>query len=109
MDTKLKIALEQSEYMRTFQNQKHLLKEKFKKDCIVYYNGGMFVVNLNFINSIKNPVTDIVIDENNIPVKISNMQDFYETMVNKFRFATESYYDAYVELCKFKDAKGLLS
>ena len=109
MDTKLKTALEQSDYMRTFQNQKHLLKEKFKKDCIVYYNGGMFVIDLNFINSIKNPVTDIVIDANYIPVKIDNMQDFYETTVSKFKLATESYYDAYVELCKYKDAKGLLT
>ena len=109
MDTKLKTALEQSDYMRTFQNQKHLLKEKFKKDCIVYYNGGMFVIDLNFIKSIENPVTDIVIDVNHIPVKINNMQDFYETIVAKFKSATESYYDAYVELCKYKDAKGLLT
>jgi len=109
MDTKLKTALEQSEYMRTFQNQKRLLKEKFKKDCIIYYNGGMFILDTQFVNSMKNPVTDVVIDANDIPVKISNMQDFYETILDKFRFATETYYDAYAELCKYRDAKGLLT
>lgn len=109
MDTKLKTALEQSEYMRTFQNQKRLLKEKFKKDCIVYYNGGMFIVDMQFINNIKNPVTDVIIDANDIPIKVRNMQDFYETMINKFRFATESYYDAYSKLCQYRDAKGLLT
>jgi len=109
MDTKLKTALEQSDYMRTFQNQKRLLKEKFKKDCIIYYNGGMFVIDLQFISSVRNPITDIIIDENNIPVKIANMQDFCETIIDKYRVATESYYDAYTELCKYRDAKGLIT
>lgn len=109
MDIKLKTALEKSDYMRTFQNQKRLLKEKFKKDCILYYNGGMFVIDQQFVNNLRQPIIDIVIDTNDIPVKIANMQDFCEAVLNKYKHASQTYYDAYVELCKYRDAKGLLT
>lgn len=109
MDTKLKTAMEQSDYMRTFQNQKRLLKEKFKKDCILYYNGGMFVVDILFVNSMRDPVSDVVIDANHTPIKIANMQDFFDNVSQTYYDATQTYYDAYVELCKYRDAKGLLT
>ena len=109
MDTKLKTALEQSDYMRTFQNQKHLLKEKFKKDCILYYNGGMFVIDLLFVNSMRDYVSNVVIDANHTPIKIDNMQDFFHNVSQTYYDATQKYYDAYVEICKYRDAKGLLT
>ena len=34
MDTKLKTALEQFEYMRTFQNQKHSSKKSLKRTAL---------------------------------------------------------------------------
>ncbi len=109
MDTELKQAIEKSDYMRTFQNQKRLIKEKYKKECILYYNGGMFILTQQFVFCLQESITDIIIDANDIPVKIENNEDFLETVLHTYKEATERYYDAYLELCKFRDAKGLLT
>ena len=108
MDTKLKTALEQSEYMQTFQNQKRLLKEKFKKDCIVYYNGGMFVIDQMFVANIVNLPSDIVVDTNLTPVEV-NKEEFKLVVQSHYLKAIETYNEAYAELCVYRDAKGLLT
>lgn len=108
MDTKLKTALEQSEYMQTFQNQKRLLKEKFKKDCIVYYNGGMFVIDQMFVATIDNLPSDIVVDSNLTPIRVDK-QDFRSVVKQHYIKAIETYNEAYAELCVYRDAKGLLT
>ena len=50
MDEKLEQALDISNLMVTMNNQKRLLKEKYKENIIHYFNGGQFTVTQQIVS-----------------------------------------------------------
>jgi hypothetical protein len=81
MDERLQKALEISNYMLTFQNQKRLLKEQYQENLVYYFNGGQFTITqqlISFCQSllIMNQNETILIDDNEIPIQIEDLKTF---------------------------------
>jgi hypothetical protein len=107
MDERLSAALERAEFVKSFQDQKRILLEKFKNDCVCYYAGGTFTIDISLINyASANKDLTIIVDSNNIPIEL-NGDDFYDHIKNQYNIAKESYYKEYKKLCKNRKVEDL--
>ena len=104
MDERLEKALEFSNYMVTLNNQKRLIKEKYYEDLIYFSNGAQFIVTKELINLVgfmidrDNTKDVVIIDDNEIPVMISDLTEFYENIVDVYFSASNTYYRSYNDL-----------
>ncbi len=84
-------------YRHTLNLKRKFLFEKFLDNNIVAKNGGLFVINENFLCflfQIKE-TTQYILDMNNNPILIDNIQEFYTESYNQYfkslkEFAEES-------------------
>jgi hypothetical protein len=107
MDERLQKALEFSNYMVTLNNQKRMLKEKYYEDLIYFFNGAQFTITKELITFVglmleKGNDNNIVItDDNDVPSRIENVNEFYDAIVDCYYTASNKYYTEY-ELLKKK-------
>lgn len=113
MDERLTKALEFANYSVTLENQRRALKEKYLADIIFYHNGGCFAVTKELINFVKtlvdtgNDTGVVLIDDNNVPVEIADLNVFLETILNKYFTASNEYYTEYQKLRKQRSVEGI--
>ena len=115
MDERLKKALDISNYMVTLNNQKTLLKEKFYEDLIYFDSGSQFLVTQNLITFVKLLIesghdTDVIlIDDNDIPVKINNLENFYQNILDVYFTAANSYMTDYESIKNSRTIEKLVN
>lgn len=113
MDERLSKALEFANYSVTLNNQRRALKEKFLADIIYYHNGGCFAVTKELINFVKTLIDTgneegvVLIDDNDVPIEIADMQNFLETILNKYFTASNEYYTEYQKIRKQRSVEGI--
>mgnify|MGYP006276495745 CR=1 FL=1 len=104
MDERLEKALEFSNYMVTLNNHKRILREKFKEQTVYYFNGGQFTLTkdiITFVNMLveKDNSKDIVlIDDNETPVLVPDLEDFLTDIIDAYFYAANQYHTEYKEL-----------
>jgi hypothetical protein len=103
MDERLQKALEISNYMLTFQNQKRLLKEQYQENLVYYFNGGQFTITqqlISFCQSllIMNQNETILIDDNEIPIQIEDLKTFTNNLYSNYFEASNKYLIEYNKL-----------
>lgn len=113
MDNRLKMALHFSNYMATLNNQRRILKEKFKSDTTYYFNGGQFTINKELIVYVKQLCDNgeaqfVLIDDNQIPIKVAPLQNFFDVIVEKYNYAVSQYYTEYEDLRKNRSVEKLV-
>tara|TARA_X000000950_G_C13540369_1_gene507357 strand:- start:214 stop:561 length:348 start_codon:yes stop_codon:yes gene_type:complete len=113
MDERLDKALEFSAYMDTLNNQKRLLKEKFLENNVYYHNGGRFTIKPELINFCYTLVqigktSVVLIDDNDIPVEIENIEEFFEKVADLYYENTNQYVADYTELKNKRSVEGLI-
>jgi len=113
MDDRLEKALEFSNYMITLNNQRSLIHEKFLENCIHYVNGGKFNINrdlINFCHTLvqNNQPSAILLDENNTPIEIEELQEFLDDILNIYSTNTNAYLVKFNEAKKNKSIEGIL-
>lgn len=114
MDDTLKKAFDIANYMAVLSNQRHVLKEEFKQNLIHYENGGTFTITkelLNFVNTLSNlgNIEDVVlIDDNEQPVNIENIKDFFDTTMNIYQEAVNEYYTKFQKIKTNRTVEGLI-
>lgn len=113
MDDRLKQALHFSNYMQTLNNQKRILKEKFKNDTTYYFNGGQFKLSRELIVYVthlcnNNVESKVLIDENNTPINVSPLSNFLEVITDKYDTAVTTYYTEYETLRKNRSVEKLV-
>tara|TARA_B110000503_G_C7119631_1_gene401890 strand:+ start:194 stop:541 length:348 start_codon:yes stop_codon:yes gene_type:complete len=113
MDDRLKQALDFSNYMITLGNQKRILTEQFQNDLIHYYNGGQFTVTqqlLSFCQSLisLNQTDTILIDDNNTPIIVDNLEKFTDTIVSVYWKAANRYLTEYNKLKTNRTVEGII-
>jgi len=113
MDDRLDKALQVANLMITFNNQKRSLKEKYYLDCIFYFNGGIFTLNPSLISYVKSLrdtgyILDVVLlDDNQIPIMVENLEIFQQLITEKYSEATNSYYFEFEKLKKNRSVESL--
>lgn len=113
MDERLEKALDFSNYMITLNNQKRILKEQFREQIIFYYNGGQFTVTKELITFVallvdKGHDEDVVlIDDNEIPVMISVLNDFLDDITDTYFSAANTFHSKYEEIKRNRSVEKL--
>jgi hypothetical protein len=113
MDERLEKALEFSNYMVTLNNHKRILTEKFKEQTVYYFNGGQFTLSkdiITFVNMLveKDNSKDIVlIDDNETPILVPDLEDFLSDIIDTYFRAANSYHTEYKELMNKRSIEKL--
>lgn len=114
MDERLEKALDFSNYMVTLNNQKRILREKFRESIVYYYKGSQFTVTkelMTFVNFLvdKDNTEDIVlIDDNEVPVLVDSLEEFLTEVLNTYFSAANEYYSEYQKLLKNRSTMKLV-
>lgn len=114
MDERLQKALEFSNFMVTLNNQKRLLKEKYYEDLIYFQNGCQFTVTkelITFVGLLLSNGNDshiVLVDDNDTPTTIEDLNLFYENILDVYFTASNSYNNQYNELKKKRTISKLV-
>lgn len=113
MDERLAKALDFSNYMVTLNNQKRLIREKYEEDLLYFYNGSQFSVSRELITFISLMIDKlqnnlVITDDNGIPTNISNVEEFYENIMDVYFSASNAYYAQYESLKKNRNVEKLI-
>ena len=87
-------------YRSTLARQSSILKQKFKDESIIAWNGGLFLVTPEFLaglSLIKEPA-EWVLDMNQNPIWIPELEFFYEQAYNVYYTALSDYGTAFSQL-----------
>jgi hypothetical protein len=113
MDERLEKALDFANFMVTLNNQKRSLREKYYTDCVYYHNGGTFTITKELITFIKtlvdlgNTENIVVVDDNDLPVRIENINRLLDDVIDQYFIASNSYYNEYQLLKKNRSVEAL--
>ena len=96
MDERLQKALDFSNYMVALNNQKRILQESVYQDLIYYTSGSKFTVNrelICFCSTLVNFKREsfVLIDDNDIPVKIDDINKFLEAIAVTIKNAANNW------------------
>ena len=106
MDERIEKAFAVANFMATLSNQRRIILEELNQKLVYYTNGATFKITPELINFTKTTLdlghaTDVAfIDSNKFPVIISNVQEFFDNIV-------EIYFESLNEYAaKFADIKS---
>ena len=113
MDDRLVSALDFSNYMITLNNQKRILREQYQNDVVHYYNGGQFTVTQQLVSFCQSllaleQASTILIDDNDIPIEIDDLQKFADTLVSVYWKAANRYMTEYNKLKSNRTVEGIV-
>lgn len=114
MDERLEKALDISNYMVTLNNQKRLLREQYQENLVYYYNGGQFAITqelLAFCRSLisMEQTTTILIDDNDMPVEIADLESFSSEVYSQYFEASNEYLAKYNELKTNRSVESIMN
>lgn len=115
MDKELELALEFSNYIQTLENQKNIIREKFLQSLTVYQGNSRITVDTTVISYLHSLLSSgyasaVILDDSEMPVKISNLKQFYETALKTYQDALDQYEEQYTKLLQqttIEDMVGL--
>ena len=114
MDERLEQALDFSNYMVTLNNQRRVIHEQFLETCVHYLNGGKFSITrdlITFFQTLRDNQQDsaILIDDNNSPVEVEDLQSFLDEILNIYFTTSYEYLDEYNKIKKNRKVEGLVN
>lgn len=114
MDERLEKAIQTANYMATLNTQKKLAYEEYSQSLIYYHNGASFTANRELINFVKTLIdlgyTELVLlDDNNIPMEISDAKEFLNLLLGVYVKSTADYFNTYNALKKKRKVEDLVN
>lgn len=114
MDERLEKALEFANFKHSLALEKKRLQEKLKTDLTIAQNGGIFVIDRNFLGFL-NFITDgadsesaVILDDRQVPILIEDIAKFRREVIQKYFRVTNQYYLDFEELKKKRTVKDLV-
>jgi len=114
VDDQLKQALDFANYRQTFSIQRQTLKEKIEAKLTYGIGGGIFKIDRSLIAYVQMLVDQDrvegipLIDSNDNPVLIDNLEDFRDEILDRYYTTTLEYYEQYQKLKKSRSVEKLL-
>ena len=114
MDERIEKAFAVANYMATLSNQRRIILEEFNQKLVYYVNGGTFKVGPDLINFTKNVLemghnSDVpFIDSNNFPILITDVQSFYNNIVDSYFQAINDYSVKFAEIKSKRSVKDIV-
>lgn len=97
-------------YRNTVAHQTKILKQKFQDQCVIAQDGGLFLITLEFLSSLKNINKDSqwVLDMNQTPIYIQNIANFYDRAYNVYYTALADFGTSYTQLKSQRSVESIL-
>ena len=113
MDERLNKALETANLLRTHQNQKEQLKIRAKQNLLHSTKGGVFEIDSHLITLVKTLIDSgydeaVIPDRNFNPIKITDVEDFYEDILGRWSEVMNDYFVEYEKLKKSRTVKKVI-
>jgi hypothetical protein len=114
MDEQLEQALQTANFMATLTNQRRIAFEEFQQNLIYYIKGSSFTITNDLLSFAKSLVdlghtTNVVlIDNNNVPVAIEDLEDFHRSILNQYFTASKAYYAQYADIKSKRKVEDLI-
>jgi len=113
MDEQLQKAFDIANYMTTLASQKKILFEQYSQNTAFFYNGASFQVTRELINFTKTLIDlgqldAVLVDDNNLPVDITDLNKFLEDILNVYALATNEYHSQYQKLKTSRSVESLV-
>ena len=113
MDERLQKALEFSNFLETQNNQKRIFLAQYKENLVHYTHGHKFTVTqelINFVHTLSNiyPVGAIVLDDNNTPFTVNDIDEFAKELIGVYAFASRKYATDYATIKQNRSVQGLV-
>jgi hypothetical protein len=103
MDERLEKAFQTANYMASLSNLRRVILEEFNQSLVYYTQGATFTVDQQLISFVKVLIDigyteSIILDDNSIPVNITDLQEFFTKILSIYAEATNGYLFKYKEL-----------
>lgn len=113
MDDKLKLALSVANYNTSLQIERKNLRHKLENKMTFVFNGGSFKVDMILINFVhllvqKNVESAILLDKNQNPIEIQNIQDFFDKIFSLYFESVNDYHDEFTKMRKMRKLEKLI-
>lgn len=115
MDERLERALDFSNYRMILSTRQKNLKTLFENKLLFHYESGIFKADKEFLTFVfliqKNPLNRegyIFIDQNDTPILISDLQEFYKLIDERYSTSLKQYYESYQKLSEARDIRKAL-
>jgi hypothetical protein len=97
-------------YRTAFTQQTKILDQKFKDQCVVAWDGGLFLVTPEFLAGLKliKQPAEWVLDMNQTPIWIPQVEFFYEQAYNVYYTALSDYGTAFSQLKSQRSVETIL-
>jgi len=113
MDKRLEQALDFSNFRMILTTRQENLKTLMNNKLMLSYGGGLFKVTkelLAFVGIIllNQEREAIIVDENDIPIKIEDLKEFAQTAIITYKKALEQYYKSYQKLSEAREIRKVI-
>lgn len=114
MDDRLKKALDFSNYRQTLAVQRKLIKEKMQARLTYGCNGGIFKIDQSLLSFISMLCSEgrtqgvVLLDANDNPVIIDNLETFKTEIFDRFFTASFEYQEEYEKIKKSRSVEKLV-
>jgi hypothetical protein len=104
MDERIEKAFSVANYMATLSNQRRIILEEYNQNLIYYINGATFKISYELISFVKvlievgNTKDVILIDNNNFPILIEDLEEFLNSLVAQYLETVTTYADKFNEI-----------
>jgi hypothetical protein len=97
-------------YRTTLLQQKKIIEQQFKDQCIISENGGLFLITAELLTSIKNikEADQWVLDMNQNPIYIQTIANFYDRAYNVYYTALADFGKSFNQLKSQRSVESLL-
>lgn len=113
MDERLEKAFQTANYMASLSNLRRVALEEYKQNLIFYFQGSSFTVTrelIVFVHTLTElgNTESIILDDNNIPLNVTNLKEFLDKILNTYALATNAYLAKYGEIKSKRRVEGLV-
>jgi hypothetical protein len=97
-------------YRITLLQQKKIIEQQFKDQCIISENGGLFFITTDFLASINDikETDQWVLDMNQTPIYIQNIANFYDRAYNVYYTALADFGKSFNQLKSQRSVESIL-
>lgn len=97
-------------YRNTLARQSNILKQKFMDQCVMDWNGGLFLVTPEFLTGLRmiQQPAEWVLDMNQNPIWIPQVEFFYEQAYNVYYTALSDYGTTFNQLKSQRSVETIL-
>ena len=113
MDERLEKAFQTANFMATLSNLRKTALEEYKQSLVYYFQGSSFTVSrelIVFVHTLTElgNTESIILDDNSIPLNITNLKEFLNSILNVYGLATNAYLAKYGDIKSKRRVEGLV-